>query len=199
VANVKFFIDFWNFQLGWNDNMRPEANSGEKFVRIGWRDLPSLLMNELPSVLGGGAQLVFKGVNVYASVNPQSGSKDEKLKGFLHNNLGQMTGYNVKVVDRKAKHDDCPHCNARIDRQVEKGVDVSIVTDLFEGAVNNSYDIAILLSSDSDFVPGVQTIQERLNRQVVHVGFKQGGDQVRTTCWGHIILDGDVANKIADN
>jgi len=81
---------------------------------------------------------------------------------------------------------------------VEKGVDSSIVTDLFDGAINNAYDIAVLISNDSDFVPAIQTIQERLNKQIIHVGFRRGGDHVRTAAWSHIILDGDVAEKIRE-
>jgi len=81
---------------------------------------------------------------------------------------------------------------------VEKGVDTSIVTDLFDGAINNSYDIAVLVSNDSDFVPAIQTIQERLNKQIIHAGFRAGGDHVRTAAWAHIILDGDVSDRIRD-
>ena len=79
---------------------------------------------------------------------------------------------------------------------IEKGVDSSIVTDLFGGAINNSYDIAVLVSNDSDYVPAIRTIQDRLNKQIVHVGFRQGGDYVRTAAWSHIFLDGDIATKL---
>ena len=81
---------------------------------------------------------------------------------------------------------------------VEKGVDSSILTDLFDGALNDAYDIAMLISNDSDFVPGIQTIQERLNKQIIHVGFRRGGDHVRTAAWSHIILNGDVADKVRE-
>ncbi len=81
---------------------------------------------------------------------------------------------------------------------VEKGIDASIVTDLFDGAINDAYDIAVLVSNDSDFVPAIKTIQERLNKQVIHVGFQRGGDHVRTAAWSHIILDGAVAEKLRE-
>lgn len=70
------------------------------------------------------------------------------------------------------------------------------MTDLFAGAINDSYDVALLVSNDADFVPAIQTIQERLNRQVVHVGFRRGGDEVRSSCWSHILLDGDIAGRL---
>ena len=71
--------------------------------------------------------------------------------------------------------------------------------DLFEGAINNAYDVAILVSNDSDFCPAIRTIQERLNKQIIHVGFRHGGNEIRTTCWGHIILDGPVSEKLREH
>lgn len=38
----------------------------------------------------------------------------------------------------------------------EKGVDILIATDLIRMAWENSYDIAVLVSSDSDLVPCVE-------------------------------------------
>ncbi len=198
MVNVKLYIDFWNFQLSWNRNIKPKDTS-EKFVRISWRTLPHVLISELPSILGPTSDMQYKGTSVYASVDPRSCSMDMKLKGFLHNTLGQMTGYKVTAHDRRPKMDHCPHCNKGIPRTVEKGVDSSIVTDLFAGALGDAYDIAVLISNDSDFVPAISTIQERLNKQIVHIGFRHGGDDVRTASWSHIILDGDVAGKLQDS
>lgn len=196
MANVKIFVDFWNFQLAWNDHIKPDKGSGQPYVKIDWRNLPNVLIDELPSVLGLTTNLAYKGTQVYASVDPRPGSADAGLKRFLHTVLGQMTGYRVHVRDRRFKRDSCPHCNNEINRMVEKGIDSSIITDLFSGAINNAYDVAMLVSNDSDFAPAIETIQERLNKQIIHVGFKAGGDHVRTAAWSHIILDGSVAEKL---
>jgi hypothetical protein len=199
MADVKLFIDFWNFQLGWNDFVTPGRHAaGQSPVRILWRDTPSVLIAELPAILGAGTPYLYKGARVYASVNPAPGGKDEGLKKFLHNVLGQMTGFQVAVRDRRPKSDTCPHCNHEIRGTIEKGVDSLIVSDLFEGAINNAYDIAILLSNDSDFAPAVRTIQERLNKQIIHVGFLRGGNEIRTACWGHVVLDATVCAKLRD-
>ena len=121
MANVKLYVDFWNFQLSWNHNVKPE-DTGERYVRISWGTLPQVLISELPSTLGPTSDMQYKGTSVYASVDPTPGSKDMKLKNFLHNTLGQMTGYNVTVHDRRPKTDHCPHCNKDILRKVEKGL-----------------------------------------------------------------------------
>ncbi len=41
------------------------------------------------------------------------------------------------------------------ERLREKGVDVKLATDLIVGAVDNQYDTAILISSDSDLIPAI--------------------------------------------
>jgi hypothetical protein len=192
VRTVKLFVDFWNFQLRWNEQMCTQDS-----LRIAWRALPTTLIAELAAIFGPGEPFVYRGTYVFASVNPQSGSKDEGLKKFLHS-LNQATGFQVLTRERRAKHEACPHCNKQIDRMIEKGVDASIVTTLYEGAINNSYDIAILLSNDGDHVPAIKTIQDRLNKQIVHVGFKRGGNEVRSAAWGHIILDGELANRLVE-
>ena len=163
--------------------------------RIGWDKLPNILIAELPATLGTGQQYDYKGTQVFASVNPRAGSSDEGLKRFLHY-LNQQTGFQVRVRDRRAKKDKCPHCEKQIDRTVEKGVDASIVTALYEGAINNSYDIACLLSNDTDHIPAISTIQDRLNKQIVHVGFQRGGAEVRASTWAHILLDGDLSGRL---
>ena len=45
-------------------------------------------------------------------------------------------------------------------RYEEKAVDVMIATDMVSMAYQDKYDIAYLLSSDSDFVPAIETVRE---------------------------------------
>jgi uncharacterized LabA/DUF88 family protein len=68
----------------------------------------------------------------------------------------------------------------------EKGIDVKIATDLVAGALDDKYDAAILVSSDTDLVPMVDWIRFRLKKKVEYIGFsipdKSGnGDDVRPT------------------
>lgn len=106
MRTVKLFVDFWNFQLRWNDQMNPAGHQHAQ-CRIAWRNLPTVLMAELPTVFGPGEQFTYRGTHVFASVNPQAGSKDEGLKRFLHS-LNQATGFQVLTRDRKPKKDHCP-------------------------------------------------------------------------------------------
>ena len=53
----------------------------------------------------------------------------------------------------------------------EKGVDVKIAVDLFVGgAVDNMYDTAILVSSDTDLIPAIKYIKFK-KKKLEYVGF----------------------------
>lgn len=51
----------------------------------------------------------------------------------------------------------------------EKGVDVLIALDLLEGAYKGGYDVAILVSSDTDLLPAIARVQAK-GKSVEYVG-----------------------------
>jgi len=52
----------------------------------------------------------------------------------------------------------------------EKGTDVKIVVDLIIGAVDDIYDTAILISSDTDIIPAIKYIKYR-KKKLEYIGF----------------------------
>ncbi len=65
----------------------------------------------------------------------------------------------------------------------EKGIDVKLATDLIVGAVDDRYDTAIIVSSDSDLVPAIDWIRIKRNKKVEYIGFSilDGKDERNTT------------------
>lgn len=53
----------------------------------------------------------------------------------------------------------------------EKGVDVKLSVDLVIGAVDNLYDTAIIVSSDTDLIPAIQYVRNGKNKNVEYIGF----------------------------
>lgn len=53
---------------------------------------------------------------------------------------------------------------------IEKGVDVKMAIDLIEGAYENSYDTAIIISSDSDLTPAIVMAKSK-NKTIEVIGF----------------------------
>lgn len=58
-----------------------------------------------------------------------------------------------------------------IERLREKGIDVKLATDLIVGAVDNKYDTAVVVSSDSDLIPAIDWVRFRLKKKVEYIGF----------------------------
>ena len=52
----------------------------------------------------------------------------------------------------------------------EKGVDVQLAVDLLVGAYENTYDTAIILSSDTDLIPAIKKVRE-IGKSVEYIGF----------------------------
>ena len=52
----------------------------------------------------------------------------------------------------------------------EKGVDVEIAVDIVRGAYEDTYDTAILISSDTDLIPAIKVAREK-GKKVEYVGF----------------------------
>lgn len=64
-----------------------------------------------------------------------------------------------------------------IERLREKGIDVKLATDLIVGAVDNKYDTAIIISSDSDLIPAIDWIRHRGKKKVEYIGFSMPNEE----------------------
>jgi len=52
----------------------------------------------------------------------------------------------------------------------EKGVDVKLAVDILDMAYQNKYDIAVIVSSDTDLIPAIIRAKE-LGKKIEHIGF----------------------------
>lgn len=52
----------------------------------------------------------------------------------------------------------------------EKGIDVKIAVDIVTDAVDNHYDTAVIVSSDTDLIPAIEYVRGR-GKKVEYVGF----------------------------
>lgn len=59
---------------------------------------------------------------------------------------------------------------------VERGIDIMIATDLLYFAWNDSYDVAILVSGDSDFTYAIQTVKN-MGKHAEVAYFQSGGSR----------------------
>ena len=69
----------------------------------------------------------------------------------------------------------------------EKGVDTRITTEMISLAWVNNYDVAVLVSSDRDFVPVVEFLGTR-GIKIVHGAFPSQAAELTQKCWASICI-----------
>jgi uncharacterized LabA/DUF88 family protein len=78
-------------------------------------------------------------------------------------------------------------------RPREKGTDVKIAVDLVVGAIDNFYDSAILVSSDTDLIPAIDYVKYK-NKKIEYVGFSHAPSfaLIKHSHFRRLLLPGDI-------
>ncbi len=76
----------------------------------------------------------------------------------------------------------CPNCSVAFNATQEKGVDTLLVTHLLSLGLDKTYDVAILVSQDSDMKPAVAHLSDK-GIKVIHAGIKHFGADLSSACW----------------
>ncbi|CAM3764350.1 NYN domain-containing protein [Paracoccus yeei] len=194
---VRIFVDFWNFSL----SLRREDNT----FMVDWGPVGPLFTAEAARLVDPSARPIFEAIHVYGSFDPNK-QQDVKLKNWFTNKLDRMPGTHVVLVERQKKmgYPKCPQCQteatecaackADMRGTEEKGVDTRIVADMISLAWANAYDVAVLVSSDRDFVPVAEFLQTK-GIKVVHATFPPKGSHLSQKCWANFNIK-DLMPKI---
>lgn len=62
----------------------------------------------------------------------------------------------VHIAKFKESRAECKRCQATWTKHEEKETDVHFALTIFEDAIDNVFDRAIIISTDSDYVPAVK-------------------------------------------
>ena len=179
------FVDFWNFTL----------SLGRSFP-VDWERLGPFLAQEASAIVDADALTSYQGMYVYGSYDPNS-AKDKGTRKWLMNTVDKFRGAQVILTERQHKGSgpkcpacyketsQCPSCSSDMRGTEEKGVDTRIATDMIKFAWIDNYDIAVLLSSDRDFVPVIDFLDTR-GIKTIHAAFPPSGSLLTQRCWGNI-------------
>ena len=138
----------------------------------------------------------YQGLNFYGSHDPDR-EADRRLHRWATTVVDTFPGVSVSIVPRQKKRSppvcptchsavaQCPACGADMRGTEEKGVDVRMATEMISLAWADNYDIAVLVSSDRDFVPVAEFLETR-GIKVIHGAFPPSGAQLTARCWGNV-------------
>ena len=96
-------------------------------------------------------------------------------KAFFDRLRYEGVDVSTRPLKQRTKVQKCPYDheeNCEITYQIEKGVDVALITKMLSFAFKGAYDVAILISGDEDFVEAVDEIRN-LGKRVEICSFKE--------------------------
>jgi uncharacterized LabA/DUF88 family protein len=187
LQKLRIFVDFWNFTLSLRDV--------DKKYRIDWTKLPSFLEQNYENLTGEKAR--YDSAHVFSSIDERN-PNEKNLFNFLQNTMSCFPGYIVDVKRRRPAGGvrcpicgneiaTCPHCGKNLKRTAEKGVDAAVITALITQAIDGLYDVAYLISDDSDYAPAAGYLNHKGYR-IIHCGVGSMGRELRRACWNHLDL-----------
>lgn len=184
---IRIFVDFWNFTLS--------VKTADPTFRIDWKTLGYVLAQEASRLIDPNSNFSFEAMHVVGSYDPRK-PEDTKLKNWLLSTLDKFPGVHVTALQRQQKKGfpKCPSCHAELKKcpscsgdmrgTEEKGVDTRIATEMISLAWANGYNVAVLVSSDRDFIPVAEFLQTK-GIKVIHASFPPLGSDLSKKCWGN--------------
>ena len=192
IAHV--FIDYWNIVL----SVRGAARKGRHRADLDWTRFPTKLVRQAAAELHI-ESLRHARTHIFTSYNPD---RESGLRGrdWVDNVLRRKPRTTVHQFQRVREQEAprCPHCGAQVAvcpncnkdfrGYQEKGVDVALAIAMAEGAWDRQFDVAVLVCSDRDLIPAIQSAK-RHGSQVVYAAVPPGSDAVREVCDAAIEID----------
>ena len=197
------FVDYWNLQatLQQEDGKAAGLNNADLRAHrfdVDWFGigpiLTALAANNASPAPEAPLPLVYQETRIYTSSDPS----DAKYKHWAVNTLGRRPGVRVSCQDRRPKRNPscpqchqimgaCPNCGITINATQEKGVDTLLVTDMLRLGLDGSYDVALLVSQDSDMAPAAEHLGSK-GIKVIQVGLRHYGSGLAAKCWANFDL-----------
>jgi hypothetical protein len=208
TVRVRVFINLvdlaraWQFEhaklTGYNLKAEEKANVLNESKKIGWESLPQAIIDQLDQMeYIGESPKELRAVDVYASADRKNDGSRTEFETWLDEELDPLAGYQVHTFLRKRENRKvCSHCDEPLDRtEFIKGLSTKVACDLLAHAVNDAYDIAVLVMDDAEIIPSVLSVQEIFDKQVIHIGPKGEGQELRSAAWGHVSFE-DLAAEL---
>jgi hypothetical protein len=169
------------------------SNAQNESKDINWEALPEAILAQLDKLdYIQDSEKEIQAIDVYASITRDNSNAKAELETWLDEELDPLAGFQVHIFARRkdqSKH-HCSNCNAALERsELVKGLNTKVACDMLSHAVDNSYDIGVLMMGDDELAPSILCVQEIFDKQIVHVGANNEGNGIRSAAWGNFCLE----------
>ena len=117
--------------------------------------------------------------------------KNQTQIDLLTRGLPNRFGYRSFPFERRVRRDlkKARYNSNGLPQADEKGLDVRCCTDLMADGAFDIFDVAVIVTNDSDFVPAIAFVKDELGKAVIQLGPRTMSEAVRAACSGHIDLE----------
>jgi len=167
------YIDGFNLYFGIKE---------ARFSNCKWLDLKKLVT----SLIKPDQELV----EVKYFTSRVSNDPDKQKRQATYIEAVDASGVNIFYGHYQSNLVTCKRCGAVWSSYNEKMTDVNIATQIIMDAYIDKYDMAMLISGDSDLVPPIKAVHENFKRKRVFVAFppKRHNKSVSIMAKGSIVL-----------
>lgn len=149
MAKIAFLIDGFNLYhaLDYSDECKPPT----KYRRYKWLNLwkfASLYVGKLDTL---------ERVILFTAFATWDQQKVARHKIFIRAN--ESVGVSVVYGEFKRKDKHCHLCKKSYSTFEEKQTDVNIALQLFQLAIQDQYDRAVIVSGDTDLIPAIKAVR----------------------------------------
>lgn len=181
LRRIKIFIDFWNVVI----NARKQSSFD---VVVDWEQLAEYIASQTRSRMGDESSSVLAGCYIFGSYSKSNPTESRFVNETL-DQFGSCAGLFFDFKERVSKEtaDNCPKCNASIQKTSEAGVDVLLAVEMIKHAAMKDHDYLSLVSSDRDFLPVLHFLRDQ-GQRVLHIAPGEPHREMRATTWKQVVL-----------
>lgn len=172
MNRVIAYVDGFNLYFG----LRSKG-----WKRYYWIDVPVLIRN----LLKFNQELVM--VKYFTARVIESPEKEKRQSTYIEA-LETLSNLEIFYGKYQLNPRKCPKCGFEDLVPNEKMTDVNIAVEMFSDAVKDKFDIALLLSADSDLKPAIEAIKNTRSRKRIVVVFPPGRASDELTKVAHAYL-----------
>lgn len=163
-------------------NLYHAIDANPAYSSYKWLDLMKLAKNITPN------SYVIQDLFYFTSL--MRWQPDKMARHLLFIRALELTGVKVVYGEFRIRDRHCPKCDTVYPSREEKQTDVNIAITLFQLAIEDRFDAAIIVTGDSDIIPSIKAVRSTFPAKRIGVAIPIGrkAEELRNEANFHVKL-----------